>query len=277
MALTQPKHAVRGGALVSRLRSSTRMCLDRMDAALERLHAVTAWQRQLLFALLDAALISAAFSLAFVLRFEGVVPARNVAQFWSFLPWLVAIRLFSNAALRLYHWSFRFSGLHEAGRVLLASATGSAAFVSLLYFAQKRTQDVFLGPPRSVVVIEFLLTSAAMGAVRFSPRFAVTWLNEQRIARAGDRVRTLIVGAGSTGELLLRDLRRSGEHSYEVVGFVDDDPAKRSLSIGGRPVLGGIDELPRIVSRREVRQLLFAIPRPPATLIRRMLAVLASG
>jgi FlaA1/EpsC-like NDP-sugar epimerase len=233
------------------------------------------WRRLVLLLLLDAALTTAAFFIAFLLRFEGAIPDRNLAQFQTALPWLLVIRLSLTFALGLDRWSFRFSGIHEAGRLVFATFTGSAVFVTVYYFFQKETRDVTLGPPRSVIAIEFLLITAFMGALRFSPRLALTWLNEQRIARAGARVRTIIVGAGSTGDLLLRDLRRSDEHLYSVVGFVDDDPAKRASSIGGRPVLGKIDDLPRIVVRREVQQLLFAIPRPPAELIRRVLGLCA--
>ena len=225
--------------------------------------------------LLDSGLVAAAFFLAFFLRFEGSIPARNLAQFWQFLPWLVAIRLPLTLVLGLHHWSFRFSGLDEAGRVILSALTGSGVFVTVLYFLQRQTQDIAFGPPRSVIAIELLLTTAFMGLVRFSPRFALTRWNELQIARAGERTRTVIVGAGSTGELLLRDLRRSDEHRYDVVGFVDDDRNKWASWIGGRPVLGGIDDLPSIVLRRQVQQLLFAIPRPPADLIRHVLSLCA--
>jgi FlaA1/EpsC-like NDP-sugar epimerase len=240
-----------------------------------RLGAIGGWRRYAGILLLDAILTNVAFFAAFLLRFEGHIPPRNLAQFWSALPWLLAIRLALTFALGLHHWSFRLSGLYEGGRLILANLTGSAIFVTVYYFLQKETENVYLGPPRSVIVIEFLLTTAFMGTLRFSPRLALTWLNEQRIARAGERVRTIIVGAGSTGELLLRDLRRSDEHQYAVVGFVDDNPAKRASSIGGRSVLGSIDDLPRIVVRREIQQLLFAIPRPPAELIRRVLGLCA--
>jgi FlaA1/EpsC-like NDP-sugar epimerase len=241
----------------------------------ERVHGVAVWKRHVVLLLLDSALITVAFFAAFLIRFEGLVPPRHLAQFWSALPWLLLIRLPLIFAFGLHHWSFRFSGLYEAGRLVLATLSGSAIFVSVFYFLQKQTEDVSLGPPRSVVAIEFLLTTAFLGALRFSPRFALTWLSERRVARGGELVRALIVGAGSAGELLLRDLRRSDEHPYVVVGFVDDDPAKRALSIGGRPVLGGTEDLPRIVRRRRVQQLLFAIPRPPAALIRRVLSLCA--
>jgi FlaA1/EpsC-like NDP-sugar epimerase len=245
----------------------------RLDRLTARFHELAGWRRHALLVLIDSALISLAFFVAFLVRFEGDIPPRNLAQFWSALPWLLVIRLPLNFVFGLDHWSFRFSGLYEAGRLVLATMTGSAIFVSVFYFFQKQTEDVTLGPPRSVIAIEFLLTTFFMGALRFSPRFALTWVAEQRIAKAEGRVRAIIVGAGSAGELLLRDLRRSDEHHYVIVGFVDDDPAKRALSIGGRPVLGGTEDLPRIVRRRDVQQLLFAIPRPPAALIRRVLSL----
>jgi len=73
----------------------------------------------------------------------------------------------------------------------------------------------------------------------------------------------VVVGAGSAGELLVRDLERSDEHAYEVVGFVDDDARKWGTFLGGRPVLGPLDLLPEVVRRRGVKELLFAIPRMP--------------
>ncbi|HXK11462.1 MAG TPA: hypothetical protein VMT70_17590, partial [Vicinamibacteria bacterium] len=241
---------------------------DRLSHLVARFGGIGGWRRRGTLVLLDSGLVAAAFFFGYVLRFEGAIPARHLAQFWRFLPWLVTIRVTLNFVLGLHHWSFRFSGLEEAGRLILSTVAGSGVFVTVLYFFQRQAEDITIGPPRSVIVIELLLSTAFMGALRFSPRFALTRLNEMRIARAGERARTVIVGAGSAGELLLRDLRRSDEHRYDVVGFVDDDRSKWASWIGGRPVLGGIDDLPGIVLRRGVEQLLFAIPRAPAALIR---------
>src|SRR5262249_33299229 len=82
---------------------------------------------------------------------------------------------------------------------------------------------------------------------------------------------TLIAGAGSAGDLLLRDLLRSDEHDYNVIGFVDDDPGKRRLFVGGRPVLGAIDDLPELIERHGVSQVLIAIPRWSAERIQAIL------
>ena len=121
-------------------------------------------------------------------------------------------------------------------------------------------------------MIEFFLTTSLVSGLRFSSRITQPWLVRQRRARTHVHLRrALIVGAGSTGDLLLRDLLRSGEHEYEVVGFVDDNPRKTGTSIGGRPVLGRLEELPAIVRARSVDTLLFAIPRLPPPRLREIL------
>jgi FlaA1/EpsC-like NDP-sugar epimerase len=229
------------------------------------------WQRYLFILLLDTALICTAWYTAFILRFEGRIPADNLVQLRRYLPLLLAVRLPLHFALGVHRWSFRFSGLYEAVRLILTSVTGSALFTALFYFIQRGVIDVTVGPPRLVIVIEFFLTTTLLGVFRFTPRLAHAWFLDRRRSRSGLMVRTIIVGAGSAGELLLRDLYRSDEHSYDVVGFVDDDPLKRGTSIGGRPVLGTLDQLASVVRSRGVERLLFAIPRLPAARLREVL------
>jgi FlaA1/EpsC-like NDP-sugar epimerase len=223
-------------------------------------------KRLLLILALDAAIVVSSFYAAYLLRFDGQIPPEYQAIFRRFLPLFLAIRLSLHLGFGLHRWSFRFSGFYEALRVVAATLVGTAAFVAVFYFLQTP------GPPRSVLAMEFFLTASLVGAFRFSPRLAEPWLLAQSRSRAGVRKRTLIVGAGSAGELLQRDLRRSDEHLYDVIGFVDDDRRKWGQWIGGRPVLGSIDRLPEIASTRGVEQLLFAIPRMPAARLREILA-----
>ncbi len=218
---------------------------------------------------LDALLITASIYTAYLLRFEGNIWPEYRQIFWRFLPLFLVIRLSLHLALGLHRWSFRLSGLHEALRVVSATLAGTAVFVAVFYFLQTT------GPPRSVLVMEFFLTASLVGAFRFSPRFAQTWLLAQSRSRSGSRARTLIIGAGSAGDLLHRDLLRSEEHAYDVVGFVDDDRRKWGQWIGGRPVLGPISRLPEIARSRDVEQLLFAVPRMPAARVREILAACA--
>lgn len=217
------------------------------------------WRRTLILLSGDAIATATSFYLAYVMRFDGNIPPARATEFLRCLPVLLAIRLALSLVFRLHRWSFRLSGLHEGLRIVQATAVGSMLFTALFFFVQRAAEDVSIGPPRSVVLIELLLTATFVGGLRFSPRVAEAWGVSAFRPHTGEWVRTIIVGAGSAGELLLRDLERSDKHSYRVVGFVDDLASKRGTTIGGRQVLGSLDELPDICRRWRVEQVLFAI------------------
>jgi FlaA1/EpsC-like NDP-sugar epimerase len=143
---------------------------------------------------------------------------------------------------------------------------GSALFVSLMPLLVGRTV------PRSIVVLEYFLTTTLMAVSRFGPRLAQGWVLERRRGRKNGQVRrTVIVGAGNAGDLLLRDLLRSPGHDHSVVGLVDDDPAKIGTFIGGKLVLGNISELPGIIDRYRVSTVMLAIPNLAGERVREIL------
>jgi FlaA1/EpsC-like NDP-sugar epimerase len=216
---------------------------------------------------LDAVIAALSLYLAYLLRFDGRVPANYWDQFLAFLPLLVVIRVAMTWLFGVHHWSFRLAGLPEGVRLILAGLAGSGCFVLVPYLLS------VVGAPRSVVALEFFTSTSLVAALRFSSRLTQPWLLHHVRSRSTEGLlRTLIVGAGSSGDLLLRDLRRSPNHPYEVVGFVDDDPSKWRAYIGGRPVLGGLHELPEIARHLEIRQLLFANHDLSAVRIREILA-----
>ncbi len=218
----------------------------------------------------DALATALALTAAFLLRFDGGIPSRWVDVMKMALPALILVRLCAIAAARLYRWSFRMSGFAEALRLLVATLAGSIVFV--LAFSLLSPQ----GLPRSVLALEFFLSGALMGGVRFAPRIAFGWYSQQQRARKGAVRRTLIVGAGSAGDLLARDLMRSSDHPYEIVGFVDDHPGKLGMWLAGRPVLGRIAEIPALIARHRVTMVMLAIQRIPAERIREILQLCSS-
>ncbi|PTL81096.1 nucleoside-diphosphate sugar epimerase/dehydratase [Vitiosangium sp. GDMCC 1.1324] len=222
--------------------------------------------RSLLVVLLDAAIISSALFGAVLLRFEGELPAQWLVAIEHCLPLLLAVRLTTLVWFGLHYWSFRSPGLSEAGRLVLVNSVATLILEAL--------RPLFVEPlPRSVVAIEFFLTTALMGAHRFAPRMARQWYLDQLRSRAQGAKRTLIVGAGSAGDLLLRDLLHSADSPWHVIGLVDDDPGKRCTFLNGRPVLGSIEELPDLVMKHRVSQVLIAIPRLSPERIRHILGL----
>lgn len=219
----------------------------------------------------DGVIAAASLWFAAWLRFEGVPPAEIQGQLPGAMVVLAAARMTSVALFRAHRWSFRLSGLADGIRVAKAGTVGTLLFVASLFVLQFDTL------PRSVLVMELLLSLLAMAALRFSPRYAsVALLDWRRGRNDGGPLRTLIVGAGATGEGLLRDLQRSDEHNYRIVGFVDDDASKHGVPVGGRPVLGCVDDLPRLIPEHRIGTVLIAIPRLPAHRVRHILALCAN-
>jgi FlaA1/EpsC-like NDP-sugar epimerase len=216
----------------------------------------------------DALVALAAVTLAFLLRFEGGVPHGYQHTFVLAAAILAVVRPGATALFGLDRWSFRMSGLFEGVRLALATATGTGLF--LVAIAALSETPV----PRSVVALEFFFTASLTAAFRFSPRIAVGLVRERRRTRSGAR-RTLIVGAGGAGDLLLRDLLRSADDRHAVIGFVDDDRAKIGTWLGGKPVLGSIAELPRLIERHQVSTVMLAIPNLAGDRVREILKLCA--
>ncbi len=204
---------------------------------------------------LDILFIMAAFSLAYDLRFEGEIPSDHIRNMMRLMPWLLGTRLTAIILLQMHRWSFRHAGCHDAVRAGMGIVAGSILFLAAIVVLLRPF------PPRSIIALEFFLSAIFLGGYRFMPRLLnYIWVEKQRTNRKAVR-KTIIVGAGSAGELLLRDLRHSGEHNYRVMGFVDDDPGKIGKIIGGQKVLGALEDIPKFVSKMQISDVLIAIPR----------------
>ncbi|WNG50390.1 polysaccharide biosynthesis protein [Archangium minus] len=223
--------------------------------------------RSLLVLLLDAAITVGALFCAVLLRFDGELPTQWQTAFEHRLPVLLSVRMATLVWFRLHRWSFRSSGLNEAARLVLANAVATIMFEAI------RSFFFFEALPRSVVAIEFFLSTALMGVHRFAPRMAQLWYLDQKRSRARGSQRTIVVGAGSAGDLLLHDLLRTPGSPWHVIGLVDDDPAKHGTFLNGKPVFGSIDALPELVTKHRVTQVLIAIPRLPPERIRHILGL----
>jgi FlaA1/EpsC-like NDP-sugar epimerase len=198
-----------------------------------------------------ALLVTLAYLLAFLLRFDFRLPAAEGHRFLTTLPVLLVVRLTAFAWFHLYKGLWRYVSMRDILAILQAVTVSSAMFAGGVV--------IFVGHgfPRSVLILDWLLCLALVGGVRLALR-ALRESSGKRRDLGGRRA--LIVGAGDAGEMLLREIERSLTLKYEVVGFVDDDPRKQGRRLHGVEVVGTIEELPELCRAREVQELLIAIP-----------------
>ena len=213
--------------------------------------------RTILLVALHLVLVCASYLLAFVLRFmdDAVIPSWALGAFIDTLPWIVLFRLLAFGYYRLYRGWWRYVGMRDLFGLLKATAVSSLLFAAMLVLLG-HTQNF----PRSVLILDTVLTIVLIGGMRFSLRA----LQENRRRSPRERSvrlrRVLIIGAGDAGEMLLREMHNNPRLGYLPVGFVDDDQRKQGFLIHGVEVLGTTASLPRILERHAADELIIAIP-----------------
>jgi FlaA1/EpsC-like NDP-sugar epimerase len=205
-------------------------------------------------------LAAASNYLAFLLRFDGILPDVHVEPFLRGLPILLCLRAAALVSFRLHRGLWRYASVWDLQNIV------SAVGLSSIFFALIVNVIVDIGPyPRSIHFIDSVLLIVFLGGVRML----------RRAYHEFDRVQTerrvLIFGAGDAGELIVRDMKNNRFYNCEPVGFVDDDIEKVGRSIHGVPVLGTREDLARILEREKPDEVLVAIPRAQPSQIRGIL------
>jgi FlaA1/EpsC-like NDP-sugar epimerase len=225
---------------------------------------VRAWRRGLLFVLADGLVLAASIAIAWALRFDGRIPAGQLATMSWALLMSVAIKIPVFAAFRVYRFSWAHVGLRELWDTALACAAASAVLTAALFLL--RDWPALAGVPRSVLAMDFALTLLGVAGVRLSKRILRQVRSRARGRRRG--ARTLIVGAGDAGTQLARAIRDEPDAVYFPVGFVDDDPGKQGLSVAGLRVVGPRRRLPSLVERHDASAVILAMPSSSAAVVR---------
>ena len=217
----------------------------------------------------DIAATLLAIGIGFGLRFDTVAVASSISPFMpvALLPLLVMPPTY--AIFGLYRREWRYASVQEmftlAGAVLAGTILTVAVFEVLAYAGLGGTA----GFPGSVFVTEALLSLALVGGGRFALRAS---LERRGVSGGTDEelgLPTIVYGAGETGATVARVAARDPDAGLNVVGFIDDDPAKHGSRLMGKRVFGGLDVLPKAARDTHARQLLVAMPTASGPAIRR--------
>ncbi len=230
----------------------------------ERLHESAYAYRQLVAYAVYAGVVAVAYAAAFFLRFDLAWRASYSGVFaLSLLP-LLAIRLACARAFRLSTGRWRFIGVRDVLRLAAAVTLGSVVFAALVLVLPYSPRV-----PRSVVVLEWMLTIAFTAGLWTAYRTGYEQIRHHLSGFNGNARRVLIIGAGEAGNLLAREMQRYPT-GYRPIGFVDDDPMKWGMLLGGIEVVGATRDLAAIAKAERADEIIIAVPSTSPAEMRRL-------
>lgn len=193
------------------------------------------------------------------LRFDlhySKIPQEYLSAFLKFAPFYTVFSIIIFMALRLYNSLWRFASFSELNRILVSTViTTVFHVVGITLF--------FMRMPISYYITGAVFQFCAVTAIRFLYRFIN--LERSRRNKASTALhRAMVIGAGSAGQVIVRDLKSNSKSDIIPVCVIDDNPNKWGRFMDGVPIAGGRDSIMESVEKYSVDRILFAIPTASA-------------
>ncbi len=210
-----------------------------------------------------------AFAASLMLSFL-VVHNMQIKRIWlvdaypALLVFFLIIKLPVFGLFKQYRGWWRYVGISDLRGILQASLTSTLIIVALWYvmgpidiIRANLPAGLDGKPAEGVCIADMFATVFMLGGLRMAIRL---YFEEFRAVEAGRLKKFLIVGAGNAGEALLREIHRMPEVQYDVIGFIDDDPAKQGTNIHAIPILGTVEQLSKICEEHNIEEIAIAMP-----------------
>jgi len=236
---------------------------------------------RLLQLMVDGLVVVLALTAAYLIRFEGHPPRVYLKQLLLIAPYVVLLRVSLIAAFGVYRLVWRYVSLRDLPRILASVAAGTAALVlarftvvPLLEAVGFVVNPLYATVPFGVLGAELVFTAVGIIAVRSLWRL----LKEEEVRRAHNdqgtngkkKKKALLIGAGSAGVMVAREVSANPEVGFGVLGFLDDDPDKQGSVILGYKVLGTSDRLGELAGELGAEMVVITMANVPARTIRRI-------
>ncbi|MGN0468823.1 MAG: polysaccharide biosynthesis protein [Acutalibacteraceae bacterium] len=207
----------------------------------------------LAFVVLDVAVIFLSGFGALMLRFEfdyiALANSGFLQSFKMICPVSILITIAIFLLSRLYNSLWAFAGVGELVRIIFACTFSVVAEMVYIYFSP---YDL----PNSYPIMKLLLLIAGICCIRFASRIFRTLA----MRTVKDRKRTMLIGAGRSGESIIRSLQNSLHSSNKIVCLIDDDRLKQNRFIHGIKVVGGRETIVENVQKYKVEEIIIAMP-----------------
>ena len=221
-------------------------------------------QISLYLVIYDVLAVTLSYFLALLLRFDfkfSTIPTVYLQPWEYFAPLYAVICIVVFWRLKLYRSIWRFASFTELERITVATIITTIIHIIgvtiTLHILLKNSLFTVSRMPISYYVMGAVFQAVLITAIRFSYRF-ILLLRASRDNKAASRV--MLIGAGSAGQILQRDIRRTKGMDEEVVCFIDDNKNKWGREVDGTPVIGGRKKIKETVLSMNIDKVYVALP-----------------
>lgn len=223
------------------------------------------WKR-ILQVITDSALVAVGFAMAYLIRFDGHVTELYLHQLATLVPSVVLLQLAANWTLGVYRRLWRYTGLTEVMELGLSVLTVTTCFLVARALGWLAVDNNHLS--YGIIFVNAGISFLSLVGPRVLRRL-MTEHSQRKHWRQPVRKRVLVVGAGEAGLMVLREMNLRSD-GLDIVGLIDDDPAKVRKRIGAITVFGTTSELPKFIENLFIDQVIIAMPSAPPSETRRI-------
>ncbi len=218
------------------------------------------------FVLIDLLLLSLTPTIALSLRLQIPWDSQytNPLIIYTVLALIVKIIVFYFAGIYRQFW--RYASIDSMITILWGVGVASVIITGVVFSLYGTGLIGTPSIPRSIPLIDGMLTLLVIGGTRLSLRVVEYQAGGGHANPEGKRV--LLAGAGDAGQIVAREIHQSKFVQDNLIGFVDDDPAKKGTLIHGVEVLGCIADIPEIAQDRDIEEVIIAMPTATGSVIR---------
>ncbi len=210
------------------------------------------YRRRLFEVLLDLILVTVAYYSAYLLRFEGPVYyliGDNFRMFLMSLPTVMACQIFCFYVMGVYRGVWEATGLSDLIEYIKAITLGTVMAMLILLFIYR-----FESFSRAVFIIYWILMLLLVSLSRLSFR-----LVDEGAKKGRQKGRSVVIyGAGAGGRMVAKEIENNPSLGRVIKGFLDDNPRKLRKKIMGYPVLGGREDLEKIVRKMGIQEIIIS-------------------
>jgi FlaA1/EpsC-like NDP-sugar epimerase len=226
----------------------------------------------------DFFVLSMAYWLAFLFRFELNLDFEYYKLLFFTWPYVVVLKYLVLALFDVPNFAWRYVGIKEAQRILLALAVSTAVLVAMrLGLAQAGGYFRFVVIPLGVLGVDFVLAFLGVAGARVLRRIASERTERTRRRAPGvEKKRTLLIGAGRAGVIVAKEVAQNPDLGIDVVGFADDAASKIGMIIRGHKVLGDTESIAGLAKEHRIEQAVITIASASGKAIRRIVGICES-